>query len=353
MLHRTGPIRAKELMNSVNTLEELFLLSERQLALKTGLNIKQIKSLKRKEALFKALEPHDYFVKNNIDCIFYTDEKYPERLKNCIDSPLLLYSKGAIELNPKKVVSIVGTRDCTTYGDQIVKTLIQSFQGQNITVISGLALGIDTLVHRYCLEYGISTIGVLGHGIDRIYPARNKALAERMEVTGGVLTEFIPGTIPDRENFPKRNRIVAGLSDATIVIESKLKGGSLITANLANDYNRDVFAFPGSIHKEASKGCNKLIYDQKAHLMQDPSDFLNLMNWHPTEKEVPTQQSIFTALSENQKSIVASLIKNQLIQIDKISLETALPISELNTELFTLEMDGVIKSHPGNCYSMA
>jgi DNA processing protein len=170
---------------------------------------------------------------------------------------------------------------------------------------------------------------------------------------GGVMTEFIPGTIPDRENFPKRNRIVAGLADATIVIESKLKGGSLITANLANDYNRDVFAFPGSIHKETSKGCNKLIYDQKAHLMQDPSDFLNLMNWHPEKDITPTQQSIFTSLSANQKSIVTSLLKTQLIQVDKISMETSIPISELNTELFTLEMDGVIRSHPGSCYSMA
>ncbi|MGB0915219.1 MAG: DNA-processing protein DprA [Crocinitomicaceae bacterium] len=352
MLHRTGPIRAKELMLSLDSLEELFLLSDKDLATKTDLTITQVKSLKRKEALEKAQKPHDYFVKNQINCTFYTDDNYPERLRNCIDSPLIYYSKGAIELNTEKVVAIVGTRDCTEYGDQIVRSLIQSFQGQQITVISGLALGIDTLVHRYCIEYGIPTIGVLGHGIDRVYPSRNKALAERMQANGGIMTEFIPGTIPDRENFPKRNRIVAGLADATIVIESKLKGGSLITANLANDYNRDVFAFPGSIHKEASQGCNKLIYDQKAHLMQDPSDFLNLMNWHPSEIKEENQQSIFKTLSENQKAIVSSLLKHRLIQIDKISMETALPISELNTELFGLEMDGLIKSHPGNRYSM-
>ncbi len=353
MLHRTGPIRAKELMLSLNSVEELFLLSEKELASKTGLNIKQIQSLKRKEALSKSEKPHDYFIKNSIDCTFYTDEKYPQRLKNCIDAPLLVNSIGAISLNTEKVVAIVGTRDCTTYGDQIVKSLIQSFQGQNITVISGLALGIDTLVHKYCLDYGIPTVGVLGHGIDRIYPARNKALAERMKIRGGVVTEFIPGTIPDRENFPKRNRIVAGLADATIVVESKLKGGSLITANLANDYNRDVFAFPGSIHKEASKGCNKLIYDQKAHLMQDPADFLNLMNWHPIESIGESQQSIFKTLSDIQKTIVTTLLNNKPIQIDTISTETALSISELNSELFNLEMEGVIRSHPGNQYSMA
>jgi len=352
MLNRIGPIKAKKLMLKLNSVDELFLLSEKQLVTKTGLTIKQIQSLKRKEALEKAEKTYNYCVKNNIKCAFYTDKNYPQRLKNCVDSPLLIYATGAVKLNAEKIVSIVGTRNSTPYGEQIVKSLIQSFKGQNITVISGLALGIDTLVHKYCIAYGVPTVGVLGHGIDRLYPAQNIALAEQMKHLGGLISEFIPGTTPRPENFPKRNRIVAGLAEATIVVESKLKGGSLITANLANDYNRDVFAFPGSIHQEVSKGCNKLIHDQKAHLIQSPLDFLTLMNWQSAERTVD-YTSTLKSLSEIQKTIVDTLVKNQLAQIDKISIETTLPISKLNSELFELEMEGVIKSHPGNRYSMA
>lgn len=353
MLHRMGPIRAKSLMNCVSTIDEIFTLPKQELCQKTGLSKKQIDNLKRTEALEKSEKSVQYIVKNNINTAFISDSNYPERLKNCIDAPLLLFTSGDQNLNVGRIVSIVGTRAATSYGESIVRKLIRSFINQDITVISGLALGIDTLVHRYCLEFGIPTIAVLGHGIDRVYPARNKALAERMKKNGGLMTEFIPGSFPDRENFPKRNRIVAGLSDATIVVESKLKGGSLITANLANDYNRDVFAFPGSIHNETSKGCNQLISDQKAHLIQSPSDFLKLMNWELIPAEKFQQQSIFKTLSDIQQKIITTLVKTKMIQIDLLSLYTSLSISELNNELFYLEMDGVIKSHPGNCYSIA
>lgn len=353
MLYRTGPIRARSLMNSVNTIEEIFNLSSKNLSIKTGLSISQVNKLKRKEAIQKADKSVQYILKNKINTTFITDVDYPERLKNCIDAPLLFFSRGNLELNGDRIVSIVGTRAATHYGDTIVKNLIQSFKNQNITVVSGLALGIDTLVHRYCVEYGIPTIAVLGHGIDRVYPARNKSLASRMESSGGIMTEFIPGTLPDRENFPKRNRIVAGLSDATIVVESKIKGGSLITANLANDYNRDVFAFPGSIDLETSRGCNKLISDQKAHLMQTPSDFLKLMNWNQAVAQKPKQQSIFKTLNEIQQVIINALMKTRLTQIDKLSISTSLSIPVLNNELFSLELEGLVKSHPGNCYSMA
>lgn len=353
MLHRMGPIRTKSLMNSVNSIEEIFTLSKQDLCTKTGLSSSQIEKLKRKEALKKSDKSVQYILQNKVKTTFITDPDYPERLKNCIDSPLLFFSEGNTELNTGRLVSIVGTRAATAYGDSIVRNLIKSFIGQDITVVSGLALGIDTLVHRYCVEFGIPTIAVLGHGIDRIYPARNKGLAERMKENGGIMTEFIPGTIPDRENFPKRNRIVAGLSDATIVVESKLKGGSLITANLANDYNRDVFAFPGSINQETSKGCNQLISDQKAHLMQSPSDFLKLMNWDKAPVKKSKQQSIFTTLNDIQRKIIAALVKTQTTQIDVLSISTSLTIPQLNNELFSLEMDGLIKSHPGNCYSIA
>lgn len=219
--------------------------------------------------------------------------------------------------------------------------------------MSGLAHGIDACVHRYCLEYNVTTYGVLGHGFDRIYPSQNLRLAEEMLDQGGLISEFIPGTNPDRENFPKRNRIVAGISDATIVVESKIKGGSLITANLANDYNRDVFAFPGSIRDETSQGCNILIASQKAHLIQRPEDFLNLMAWAPDKAQKSVQRKLFPDLSEKQKSIVEFIANGTKIQIDVLSLKTKLPISQLNTELFHLEMDGVILSLPGKKYIMA
>jgi DNA processing protein len=309
--------------------------------------------MKREDALRKSIDVVIHLKRNNIRALFYNDIDYPRRLKQCIDAPSIIYMKGNVSLNESKVVAIVGTRNATHYGKQICRELISSFKNLNIIVVSGLALGIDVTAHRSCLEFGIPTIGVLGHGFDRVYPAKHGSVAKHMLNNGGLITEFVPGTKPDRENFPKRNRIVAGMCDATIVIESKLKGGSLITAHLANDYNRDVFAFPGSIHHETSQGCNKLIADQKAHLIQCPDDFFKLMNWKEDQKNIDVQGILFPSLSAKQKLILDIIAQEREAQIDVIALKAKTPISELNPELFHLEMEGVIQCLPGKQYRLA
>ena len=353
LLYGVGPIKAKALLRSVESIEQLFLMNPSQLEKITGFKASFIKETRRKEALVKSVEVVNHLHRNQIHPLFYDDPNYPRRLKNCIDAPLLLYQKGPVSLNPPKIVAIVGTRAATAYGKQICENLIPSFSGSDITVVSGLAMGIDAHAHKLCLEHNIPTIGVLGHGLDRIYPAQNRSLANKMLNGGGLITEFIPGTDPDRENFPKRNRIVAGISDATIVIESKTKGGSLITAHLANDYNRDVFAFPGNVNTESSQGCNRLISNQKAHLVQNPQDFLTLMNWAEPNLQKNVQRILFPKLSAKQKSIVEIISNSTRVQIDVISIKTNLPITLLNTELFHLEMEGVIRSLPGKTYSLA
>lgn len=353
LLQGIGPKKAKELLKNLDSLEDLFSLSINAIVKKTNASRTVLQKIEREKALEKAVLVFDHLIKNNISTHFYTDESYPRRLSQCVDAPLLVYGQGKYNLNSTKVVAIVGTRNATSYGKKICDELIESFVGNNVLVISGLASGIDSHVHKRCVELNVPTIGVLGHGFDRIYPSHNKALSEQMKSNGGLLTEFIPGTNPDRENFPKRNRIVAGMADATIVVESKVKGGSLITANLANDYNRDVFAYPGSIYTDTSEGCNRLIADQKAHLLQSPQYFLTMMNWQSDEKKKNIQKTMFVDLSEIQSKITKLISEHQSLQIDILSLKTKLPISQLNNELFLLEMKGVIQSLPGKKYSLA
>ncbi len=353
LLNGIGPVKAKEILSRVNSVERLFSVSAPELSKITELKQSIIQKMNREEALLRSTFVVEHLNKNKISTFYFEDDNYPRRLLQCVDAPLLLYGKVNVDLNASKIVAVVGTRDATSYGRRLCDELIASFIDQNILVISGLALGIDAQIHKNCVDLGVSTIGVLGHGFDRIYPTQNRSLSEKMKMNGGLLTEFIPGTNPDRENFPKRNRIVAGLCDATIVVESKIKGGSLITANLANDYNRDVFAYPGSIHMETSQGCNKLIADQKAHLLQSPDDFLTMMNWKNEKKKKDIQKALFHDLSETQAKITNIISLHQSIQIDVISLKTELPISQLNTELFHLEMNGIIQALPGKKYCLA
>lgn len=353
LLYGVGPVKAKELMLRTESIEEVFTMRSSQLAKTCGISRALIEKMNRKEALQKASFVIEHMKKHGVSPFFCNQAEFPRRLKNCIDAPLLVYGKGTLPLNHSKLVAIVGTREATSYGRRLCDEIIASFVGQNIVVVSGLASGIDTHVHQRCLDLKVPTIGVLGHGFDRIYPSANRQLAQNMLEDGGLLTEFIPGTAPDRENFPKRNRIVAGMTDATIVVESKLKGGSLITAGLANDYNRDVFAYPGSIHKNTSQGCNRLIADQKAHLLQSPEDFLSMMNWKESQTKKSVQRQLFPNLNVVQTQIAKLLEEEQTMQIDLLSLKTELPISQLNIELFQLEMNGVIQSLPGKKYALA
>lgn len=310
--------------------------------------------MQRTQALTIADSALHFHEKHQIDSVFYTDTAYSRRLNQCADAPTQLFYKGKIDLNNARFVAVVGTRSATPYGKQLCRELIATFQGRNIVVVSGLALGIDAYVHRYCVEFGIPTIGVLGHGLDRIYPAANRTLATKMLSKGGLLTEFVPGVKPDRENFPKRNRIVAGLCDATIVVESKSSGGSLITAHIANSYNRDVFAFPGPIYQETSQGCNALIAGAKAHLLESPEAFTTFMNWEAqTEPRPGAQLHWFPELSETQQEIAAAVQKTPKIQMDVLAGQLAMPISTLQVELLQLRLAGIVEELPGKQFCLA
>lgn len=353
MLHGIGPRKARKLIELLGDCEPLFTLSPLQLSRKTKLKKSFIDGMKREEALERSCSIVSFLDKHNIEVVFYLDPSYPRRLAECSDAPLLLYKKGANPLNYERWISVVGTRNATAYGKTICKELIRSFQGKDIVVVSGLALGIDAYIHRYCIEFGVPTVAVLGHGLDRIYPNANRELAKQILQDGALLTEFPPNTLPDRENFPQRNRIVAGLCDATIVVESQAKGGSLITADLANGYSRDVFAFPGSVFLPTSSGCNDLIRSNKAHLIQSGQEVLTWMNWeespHDLKQKLAKTQLNLTLVQQE----ITRALSSQPLHIDELAAQTKMNQSRLNIELFDLLMSGCLEELPGKRFMLA
>lgn len=346
-LYGFGPIKTKQLLTKLNNEKALFKLSLKELSSISGISLASLQKMNREKALEKALEIVKQLKKFQIEFLFYTDPKYPRRLKQCEDAPLIIYTRGTMDLNNSRFVSVVGTRDISDYGKRICAELIQELADTNIVVVSGMAYGIDIEIHKRCLEHQVSTIGVMAHGLERVYPHLHRATAKKMLEQGGLISEYPPNTNPDKENFPMRNRIVAGLCDATIVLESKEKGGSLITANLANDYNRDVFAYPGSVFEKNSEGCNLLIENNRAHLIRNGSDFLKKMGWDSLIKK-PIQRSIFHNLSQEEQNIVQLLEHKGQANIDEVSMQLKIPTSQLNVLLFQLEMNGVVASLPGN-----
>lgn len=342
-----GPIRTKQLLQSVEKEEDVFTLSFKKLSQQTGISTDFLKKMKREEALLKSDTILNAIRRHDIEYIFYTDSEYPRRLKQCEDSPLVIYSRGKMDLNNTRFVSVVGTRDASDYGKRICSELIQQFAGTNIVVVSGMAYGIDITIHQLCLQYGVETIGVMAHGLEIVYPQLHRSTAGKMMKKGGLISEYPPDTKPDRENFPMRNRIVAGMCDATIVVESKIKGGSLITADLANDYNRDVFAYPGNVFDENSEGCNLLIANNKAHLIRNGEEFLKKMGWDLTVKN-PVQRSIFPSLSPEEQKVIQLLEKSGQMNVDSMAMQLEFPSSKLSVLLFQLEMNGIVASVPGN-----
>ncbi len=354
LLNKIGKKRIRNILSQVDSVETFFKEKAYNLLKIQGLGQVTLSQIKREEAL-KMAEPYvEYFVKNSIKSYFYQFVDFPQRLNQCDDAPLILYGKGEMNFNAPKTVAIVGTRNASDYGKAICEELISSFVGKNIVVVSGLAYGIDIYVHQLCIKYGVETIGVLGHGLDRMYPAIHKNTASQMQKNGGILTEFLPGTDPDRMNFPMRNRIVAGMCDATIVVESGPKGGSLITAELANDYNRDVFAFPGDIFKEFSKGCNFLIQQDRAHLITQSKDFFRIMDWGNEKTSVPVQKNLFlNDLNEEEKEIVTFLQEKETASIDFLTLKIGVSVGTISGLLLNLEFLGLVKSLPGKRYKLA
>jgi DNA processing protein len=304
--------------------------------------------LKKAEAELKFVE------ENKITPLFYTDAAYPSRLKNCSDSPVVIYYKGTAGLNASKVLSIVGTRNISRYGKKVCEALISDLASHDVLVVSGLAYGVDICAHRACVDLDVPTIGVLAHGLDRVYPSMHRSTADAMLANGGLLTDFPQGTNPDKENFPKRNRIVAGMADATVVIESGIKGGSLITADIANSYNRDVFAFPGRVDDQWSEGCNKLIKANKAALVESAEDILFLMGWLELKKKEkkPVQKEILLNLSPDEEALINVLKEKDTAHIDDLCYSAGFSMSKVSALLLSLEFSGVVRSMPGKMYQL-
>lgn len=312
-----------------------------------------------KEPMKRAEKEMEFCQKHNIQVLVPADERYPQRLTECADAPLVLYYKGVADLNQAKIVSIVGTRHCTAYGQGLIRRFMEGLKRwcPTVLVVSGLAYGVDINAHRQALANGYETVGVLAHGLDRIYPPRHRDTAKEMVATGGLLTEFMTMTNADKPNFVRRNRIVAGISDATILVESAAKGGGLITTNIARSYSRDVFAFPGAVGAQYSEGCNNLIRDNGAMLITNADDFVNAMGWNDDATLQAAmgngiERQLFPNLSEDEQTIVDLLRKTNDLQINILSVKAALPINKLTALLFQLEMKGVVKPLAGGMYHL-
>lgn len=297
----------------------------------------------------------EFIEKNGIRLICMGDEAYPYRLAECADAPLVLHSMGNADLNAKHIVSIVGTRHASEYGKELCANFVADLAKfvPDTLIVSGLAYGIDICAHRAALKEGLLTIGVLAHGLDRIYPNSHRSTAKSMLENGGLLTEFMSGTNPFPQFFVQRNRIVAGMADATVVVESASKGGSLITASLTNSYARDCFAFPGRINDRYSQGCNELVSRNKAALITSAYDFVEAMNWETatTKGTTDIQTELFPELAQEEKTIISLLRENSdELQVNQLTVALDIPISRLLPLLFEMEMKGLVKAVAGGCY---
>ena len=350
-----GNAIAKNLIAYTGDVEEVFHQTEKMLQKIPGIGTILASQIASQDVIERAKEEVHFIEKHNIEPLFFLNDKYPARLKECNDAPILIYTKGNISFERSKVISIVGTRNATDYGRYITNNLIQelSYKHKDALIVSGLAYGIDIEAHKAALKYGLETIGVLGHGLDRIYPSVHRKYAKQMLERGGLVTEFISDSQPDRKNFVKRNRIVAGIADATIVVESASKGGSLITADIAYSYNRDVFAFPGRVNEEQSMGCNMLIKNNRAALLEDANDLERYMNWEPKQNNTPIQKSLFVDLSTDESTLIEILKTEKSCGMNLLALQSAMPISKVASNLLSLEFKGMVKSIPGNMFQLA
>ena len=352
-----GNITAKQIIENLNNVAVLFTEKKHVLEKVSGLSRRIINEIHRPDVLKRAEEEIRFIERSHISPLFITDTAYPTRLKECVDAPVMLYFRGTADLNVEKVISIVGTRNSTGYGkeitDQLVHDIRESFPES--LIVSGLAYGIDIAAHRAALREKLATVGILAHGLDRIYPYVHRDAAKEMIKSGGLLTDFISETNPDRQNFVKRNRIVAGISDCTVVVESAKKGGALITANIADSYNRDIFAFPGRVGDKFSEGCNTLIKSKKAALITSAQDIFREMNWSdPPEATRPqaVQRTLFPELNPEEQRVMDILSKAQSMQLNLLAIKLDLPVNRLSVILFELEMNGLVRCKPGGMYSL-
>jgi DNA processing protein len=345
-----GDIMAKKLLNLCGSAEAVFKTKTSQLAGIDGVGSMLLKNLKDEAVFDKANKELEFIHSNNINVVYFQDDYYPDKLKHCFDAPVLLFTSGNINLKNRKIISIVGTRQITSYGTEFCKKLIEDLVPLDPIIVSGFAYGVDIVAHQLAMENNLQTIGVVAHGLNQIYPKPHKKYVAKMEQNGGFMTEFWSTSNPDKENFVRRNRIVAGMSEATIVIESADRGGSLITANMANDYNRDVFAVPGRTTDKYSTGCNNLIKTQKANVLTGAADLIYILNWDIQKEVKPVQKQLFVSLDNEEQKIYDYLLKTGKELMDIIALECEFPIYKISGMLLNMELKGVIRPLPGKLF---
>jgi DNA processing protein len=350
-----GDVQSRILLHHFHSAREIFKTPASTLERIEGMGKVRAQSIKR-FVDFKTCEKEIRFIEDEkITPLCWNESNYPKRLVHCYDAPVLLFYKGSLTLNEEKYISIVGTRNNTSYGKKFCEILLQDLSDYNPVVVSGLAYGIDSIVHKICVNSKIPTIGVLAHGLDRIYPETNRKLAMDMTVCGGLITPFCSDTIPEKQNFPNRNRITAGLCDALIVIETGMKGGSLITARLASEYHKEVFALPGKFDDEKSSGCNQLIKTQQANMVTSAEDIIDLLQWNKSNHIIgkpSTQKTLFPNLTSNEQKLVDLIREKSTADIDSLMYFTEMSYGSIASALLTLELNGIVKALPGKTYTL-
>ncbi len=352
LIPKIGSINAKKLIAYCGGVEAVFKESRKALLKIPGIGPGIVDNILNQQVLKRAEKEMEFIEKHRISALFYTDKEYPQRLLQCEDGPVMLYFKGNTSLNHPRILAVVGTRRSTVYGRNVCEKIIEGLQDKGVMIASGLAYGIDSCAHRHALRMEMPTVGVLGHGLDRIYPAENRNMAEKMIQNGGLLTEFLSETIPDRENFPKRNRIIAGISDATLVVESGRKGGAIITAEIAFSYNRDVFAVPGRVNDASSKGCNFLIKTNKAAMVESADDIAYLLGWDEIKQAPQKQPELFVNLTGNEQKLMDILVQEGECGMDDLMIKSKLPVSKIAAALLNMEFQNLIVSLPGKRYKI-
>ena len=347
-----GDVTAKKLIAHCGSPTAIFEDKPHHLLKIDGIGKVTLKGLHDAQYLEEAQQEIEFLSKENIEVSYFMDDTYPERLKHCLDGPILLFQRGNIDLKQQKIISVVGTRNVTSYGSSFAQQFIAELAPLNPIIVSGLAYGVDIKVQKAAMDHGLQTIACMAHGLNQIYPKAHAKYQSKIEANGGFMTEFWSRSQPNRENFLKRNRIIAGISEATIVIESAEKGGSLVTADLAHGYHREVFAVPGRATDKWSKGCNDLIKYQKAHLLTSAAELIYLLGWQIEEEkpEKTVQKKLFVELDETEQSIYSYLQLNGKQLLDTVALECKLPIFKVSSTLLNMEMKGVIRPLPGKLF---
>ncbi len=352
LIPKVGPVTARNLLSYTGSAEAVFRSSRKALNKIPGIGPQISNHILSSDALNLAEAEFGHMERHGIQAVYCLDPAYPSRLKHYPDSPLVLFFKGNTELNPVHSVAVIGTRKASPHGLAFCEELISGLSAYVPTIISGMAYGIDICAHRAALRAGFPTIGILAHGLGHLYPAAHQATATRMLEEGGLLTEYPFSTLPEKEHFPLRNRIVAALCDAVIVVETGVEGGSMITAQFANDYNKDVFAIPGRVRDPHAAGCNLLIKTNRAALLESAQDLIEALNWEQPLQNKTIQQQLFVELSEEEKKLVDLLRQSEEISMDLLSVQSAMAPSRLAAILLDLEFKGIIKSLPGKRFAL-